>query len=101
MRAAGLATVVAAGPSSKFHVGDIVYGVVGWQEYAVLDDKELRLIMYVSFSLLVTLLAQPRTQAPERSEPAGLPWRVRTYRPDCLLRERDTFHTMVRSLMVS
>jgi NADPH-dependent curcumin reductase CurA len=47
MRAAGLATVVSAGPESKFRTGDVVYGVVGWQEYAVVGDKELHLVTYV------------------------------------------------------
>jgi NADPH-dependent curcumin reductase CurA len=50
MRAAGLATVVAAGPSSKFRAGDVVYGVVGWQEYAVVGDKELHLVSCVLLS---------------------------------------------------
>jgi NADPH-dependent curcumin reductase CurA len=42
MRAGGVGTVVAAGSGSKYRVGDTVSGTLGWQEYAVLDDKELQ-----------------------------------------------------------
>jgi hypothetical protein len=47
MRASGLGTVIAAGPGSKLRVGDIVSGTVGWQEYVVLSDKELQVVMSV------------------------------------------------------
>jgi len=38
MRAGALATVVEAGPGSTFSVGDIVTGVIGMTEYAVVKD---------------------------------------------------------------
>ncbi|EJD06584.1 alcohol dehydrogenase [Fomitiporia mediterranea MF3/22] len=44
MRAGGLGTVVAAGPNSKFKTGDIVTGLLGWTEFALLDDKGLSTI---------------------------------------------------------
>lgn len=42
MRAGGVGTVIAAGSGSKYRAGDTVSGTLGWQEYAVLDDKELQ-----------------------------------------------------------
>ncbi|KAI0775169.1 alcohol dehydrogenase [Trametes elegans] len=39
MRALVLGEVLEAGPGSKFGKGDIVSGVFGWTEYAVVDDK--------------------------------------------------------------
>jgi NADPH-dependent curcumin reductase CurA len=42
MRASGVATVVAAGPGSKFKAGETVQGAVGWQDYGVFADKLLQ-----------------------------------------------------------
>ncbi|EGN99243.1 hypothetical protein SERLA73DRAFT_137496 [Serpula lacrymans var. lacrymans S7.3] len=45
MRAGGLGVVVKAGEGSKFSVGDLVSGTLGWTEYAVLPDKKLTKII--------------------------------------------------------
>lgn len=47
MRAAGLGTVVETGPGSQFSVGDVVYGLFGWREYAIVsdDDQSLKKIV--------------------------------------------------------
>jgi len=44
MRASGLGKVVKAGQGSKFKVGDVVRGNVGWAEFATLPDKDLELV---------------------------------------------------------
>ncbi|KAL5526584.1 hypothetical protein ACEPAF_8308 [Sanghuangporus sanghuang] len=44
MRAAGLGKVVATGPNSKFKVGDVVSGLLGWAEFALLNEKRLEKI---------------------------------------------------------
>lgn len=41
MRGLGLGRVVAS-KSSRYAVGDLVQGLVGWQDYAVLDDKRTK-----------------------------------------------------------
>jgi hypothetical protein len=42
MRAYGLGTVVQAGNGSEFKEGDSVIGTIGWQEYVVLADKDVK-----------------------------------------------------------
>jgi hypothetical protein len=45
MRATGLGTVVETGKGSEFSNGDIVRGVFGWTEYAIMDDKQCEKIV--------------------------------------------------------
>jgi len=42
MRSGGLGVVVEAGKGSKLREGDLVQGTVGWREYGVFKDSELR-----------------------------------------------------------
>jgi NADPH-dependent curcumin reductase CurA len=44
MRSGGLGVVVSVGEGSKFQKGDLVYGMFGWTEYAVADDKSMEKI---------------------------------------------------------
>ncbi|KAG2347740.1 NAD(P)-binding protein [Suillus weaverae] len=44
MRAGGLGVVVGVGEGSKFQKGDLVFGMFGWTEYAVVDDKSIQKI---------------------------------------------------------
>ncbi|KAG1821737.1 uncharacterized protein BJ212DRAFT_916596 [Suillus subaureus] len=44
MRSGGLGVVVSVGEGSKFQKGDLVSGMFGWTEYAVMDDKSLEKI---------------------------------------------------------
>ncbi|KAG1773437.1 hypothetical protein EDD22DRAFT_976072 [Suillus occidentalis] len=44
MRSVGLGVVVRVGEGSKFQKGDMVYGMFGWTEYAVADDKSMEKI---------------------------------------------------------
>jgi NADPH-dependent curcumin reductase CurA len=45
MRAQGLGTVIKGG-GSTFKVGDIVRGLVGWSDYAVVNEKDLEKLSY-------------------------------------------------------
>ncbi|KAG2756574.1 NAD(P)-binding protein [Suillus brevipes Sb2] len=44
MRSVGLGVVVRVGEGSKFQKGDMVYGMFGWTEYVVADDKSMEKI---------------------------------------------------------
>ncbi|KAG1886960.1 hypothetical protein F4604DRAFT_1224372 [Suillus subluteus] len=44
MRSGGLGVVVSVGEGSKFQKGDLVSGMFGWTEYAVMDDKSIEKI---------------------------------------------------------
>lgn len=44
MRSGGLGVVVSVGEGSKFQKGDVVSGMFGWTEYAVMNDKSLEKI---------------------------------------------------------
>ncbi|TFY77661.1 hypothetical protein EWM64_g6351 [Hericium alpestre] len=45
MRAGGLGTVIEVGPGSQLKESDTVFGMLGWREYAVVDEKAVRKII--------------------------------------------------------
>lgn len=44
MRSPGIGEVLQAGSSSKFKVGQLVYGFPGWSEYSILEDAQSTLL---------------------------------------------------------
>jgi NADPH-dependent curcumin reductase CurA len=48
MRAGGLGVVVDKGKDVKISIGQLVYGTLGWTEYAVVREKDVEAIKYGS-----------------------------------------------------